>query len=355
MLCGVTFRRKIKLRRSLLRSNRSQWDEMQASEKGYSSSSPAIKGGLSGKVHVPACGDHPKYPAGRNVDGTLPIQRAKGSSSQASHKEDVRVVVPIRTPLDAFSRQKELNALSHHRGTLHQRSTSALSRSDSIMLRERAREENMRVELQDEYRWHPTADVPLAKNTSANATVTRTRTRSPSITEQIDELEAQIKRGQAGVSRDLSCSTGIHAAGRGGRVGEREGMKAAFQRRSLVLSRVVGNVKRASVSATTTMGRKRRSKKQQQRQSKVPALPLHYARRIAATTSSSTAAAAVAPRGKPSAWIEVDKSVGPPTVPTATYRASNTRDTVYEDLGTGRTRYFTPIANQFSSSSIHAR
>jgi hypothetical protein len=165
------------------------------------------------------------------------------------------------------------------------------------------------VPLEREFQWDPLREIPFPRSNTPQV--------DPSL------LAAQVKRGQAGASRDLNCVV----------VPRDASLRATFQRRSLVLSRMVQQVKRRSAGI-----------KSRKRMSIVPPLPNKIARRLI-------------PSQGPSAWVEVDKSktAPPPHVPSPTYRPN--QSTMYEDLGDSSTRsryhsFNTPIADQFA---YHAR
>lgn len=299
-LLGVALRSQLKLRRSLFRSKREVLE----------------KGDIEGQ--------RSKNPA-KHALWTLSNTRfdsKRGARAAQRESESLLPAKPIRRPLDAFTHPTE-QGCQVEMASVAGRGTAILS-TTSEMLRKRARQENWRFEqeqeeqdkekgaltrLEDEFQWDASRDVPVPRADSK-----RTLSRAQS------GMQARVERGQAGVSRDMGAST------------VREpGVRAAFQRRSLVLSRMVQQVKRGSVGG-----------KRKKRASRVPALPLRY------PPSKLT------PRPAPSAWIEVNKSAPPPGPPSAAYRPN--RSTVYEDVGNDGTRTlyhsYTPIADQFA---YHAR
>ena len=299
-LLGIALRSQLKLRRSLFRSKRD------VLEKGD------IEGQRSNK--------NAKHALWTLSNTCFDSKREAGAAQRES--ESLLPAKPIRRPLDAFTHPTEQGG-QVEMASVAGRGTAMLS-TTSEMLRKRARQENWRFEqeqeeqdkeqgaltrLDDEFQWDTTRNVPVPRADSQ-----RTLSRAQSRT------QARIERGQAGVSRDLGAST------------VREpGIRAAFQRRSLVLSRMVQQVKRGSSG-----GRRKK------RASRVPAVPLRYP------------PAKLTPRPAPSAWIEVNKSAPPPGPPSAAYRPN--RSTVYEDVGNDGTRTlyhsYTPIADQFA---YHAR
>lgn len=313
-LVGIAFRSRLKLRRSLFRSKRQ----------------------LSEKRDVEEGGGEAKLTTTKNALWTLAntsIDRAKkgskgGKSKRGGHEQESLLkpqISSIRTPLDAF----ELPTIQSHReemmkgGRAQARTNTSLS-ATSEMLRNRARQENWRIERQEEeemdrgnggatsvllvkdYQWDTSREIPFPRAETM-------------VFAEPATLTAQIKRGQAGASRDLSVG-----------VPKSPGFRTAFQRRSLVLSKMVQQVKRGSTGS-----------KKKKRLSKIPPLPNRYAKKLIT-------------REAPGAWMEVKKSEPNPQPPSPTYRPD--RSTIYEDLcndGT-RSRYHscTPIADRYA---YHAR
>lgn len=284
-LLGIAFRREIRLRRSLLRSKREQFHN------------PAVAQPEKGETHI-----------GSYISPAItPSVTMSNRRPSSTHSIRGQPAAPIRTPLDAFSRPgpSKSYAASEDGMSIHpQRVNSTVSSRASVFMRERAREENKRVELADEFRWNSKCSMPIER-----AEILKSPTPPASVSDQINELQHRIQTGQAGVTNDLKTD-------------ESTGVKGAFQRRSLVLSKALRQVKRASVASM---------KRKAPRRSKVPAMPIRYA------TSSK----------KPSEWVEVDKSPDLPSMPPVSYMPSRATDTMYEDLGSTRTRYHTPIADRY--------
>jgi hypothetical protein len=294
VVIGIAFRSRLKLRRSLFRSKR-QLSEKRDLEKGAD-----VKENLWSLAHT-SLGNKLKRKSNAKVKT---VQRERESLLKSP------IVKPIRTPLDAFPRSMQGGGGGVQSGASLARTTSTLSPA-SELLRKRARQENWLIEKQQE-------EVEKEKGIfSSQAGLGRQNSNM-----SVDTTAARIKQGQAGANDDLN-----------GAVTPREqGVRAAFQRRSLVLSKMVQQVKRGSMS----MAGKKRAK----RVSKIPPLPNRYAKQL------------LIPKDAPSAWIEIEKSQSPPHMPSATYRPERT--TIYEDLGHGGTgsHYHsfapTPIADQYS-------
>lgn len=297
-LFGIAFRSQMKLRRSLFRSKRERVDE----EKG-----------------IVAEDDH-RLTKGRARKAMSHLTEKK---SNTKRKRDSLLkhspVQPISTPLDAFKKE----ARSNH--TAQQPSSVSVSNSlvsASEMLRELARQENLRIEKEEhdestllgEYQWDVKRGMPIPKSPSVTY-------KSPNIGSR-STFQDRVKRGQAGMSRDLDSPRAKDAAG----------FKAAFQRRSLVLSKMVQQVKRGSGVSNTAGGKKKRT-------SGIPPVPVSYPKKL------------IVPLQGPSEWIEVERN-GPSMQPPSSIHRPG-RSTIYEDIGSegGRSRYLsftTPISDQYA-------
>jgi hypothetical protein len=290
----------MKLRRSLFRSKREMWakkvSEDDTEQGGYTTA--------KGAIHS-------------LVSSTLDYSRKKSSSKSNISQEKERVQA-IHTPYEAFAKQST-PGYTRKVHTQYQDRISSLG-ATSDMLRDLARKENMRIEaeqemrekgngppLDDSFQWDMKRGIPIPRSDSARSV------RAP-------DTEERIRRGQAGMSSDLS------------RIEPRQRdsgkFKGAFQRRSLVLSKMVEQVKRGSGASY----RKKRA-------SRIPPIPIGYAKKL------------IAPREAPGAWVEVEKNGSSMQLPSSTYQPG--RSIAFEDIGSdsGRTRYHsfnTPIANQYS-------
>jgi hypothetical protein len=276
-------------------------------------------------------GENSRYDTAKNaihslVNTSLDYTKKKRSSKRVSIREKLEpTVLPIHTPYDAFAKQATpgYTKKGHGGGGVGWKDSISTLGATSEMLRELARKENMRIEseqemrekersplLQDAFQWDTKRGIPIPRSEGAR-----------SIRGPASSTDEKIRRGQAGMSRDLSrIEPRPRDSGK---------MKAAFQRRSLVLSRMVEQVKRGSGASGVL----------RKRASRVPPVPLNYVKKL------------IAPRQAPGAWVEVEKSGPSMQPPSSTYQPG--RSTVFEDIGSdsGRTRYHsfqTPIANQYS-------
>lgn len=248
VLVGLAFGAGVKLRRSLLRSKRDMLVNAHADvEKSFPFGKGVQKLATKGFHSAASISKRTPSPLGRI--GTEEANRLQSN------------IRPVRTAMDAFHSRSTYNVSNGHGMTSKHAAYIAPSCADDEVLRWRARQENLLAErmaeggsasgLSRHFRWDSQNDIAIPRRTPSN---------------DIDSLKARIEEAQAGMCHDLTSprTTVPRRSFLNAPPSPRSGhaKRSGFKRRTLVLSKMVQQVKRGSVSAASAAGVGRRPRMQ---------------------------------------------------------------------------------------------